>query len=227
MNKGDPPPALPGHQPTPAEPPSGNAADVLKQDIACPNCQYNLRGLGTGEVVCPECGTQSNVARLLTRRWNKPWYQAPKYNQLALPAGGLLISAIVLMFAVVANEIPPGGFVPTAMLLMGWTVLTLLGWALLMTWVCRSMEGLRTAGYALVIHLALAGYLIGVPMFITGLGWLVSDLIDSVQLSNSTSSFIWSVLLIVGGIGLFVLGRVIERFVAAYCIRLYLRRTPA
>lgn len=208
-------------------PASAQPAGGLDRDVACPGCGYNLRGLGVGGVVCPECGTASDVARLLTRRWDKPWYQAPKYNLLAMPAGWVLVSAIGLMFAAAANDVRAGGFMPMPMLLAGWALLTLVGWVLLMVWVCRSMEGLDTLGYALLVHVALGGYLVGLPMFVAGLGWTVGEVIDLLHASGAQQNLFWSGLLLVGGVGLFFVGRSIERFVAGYCIRLYLRRVPA
>lgn len=205
---------------------SAQPADVLDQDVACPGCGYNLRGLGGGEVVCPECGTASDVGRLLTRRWDKPWYRAPKYNLLAMPEGWVLVSAVGLMFAAAANDVRAGGFMPIPMLLAGWAMVTLLGWVLLMVWACRSMDGLGTLGYALLVHVALGGYMVGLPMFVGGLAWAVSDLIELFQTSRHQQNLFWSGLLLVGGVGLFWVGRSIERFVAGYCIRLYLRRRP-
>ena len=43
----------------------------LARDIACPNCEYNLRGILGDPVVCPECGNAYSVSKLLELRWNK------------------------------------------------------------------------------------------------------------------------------------------------------------
>ena len=49
-----------------------DAVEAIQRDLACPACGYNLRGL-TGDVIpCPECGTDVDIARLVTQKWTKP-----------------------------------------------------------------------------------------------------------------------------------------------------------
>jgi hypothetical protein len=45
----------------------------LQQDLPCPQCDYNLRGLRGVVVQCPECGATFDVARLIAQRWRGPW----------------------------------------------------------------------------------------------------------------------------------------------------------
>ena len=42
--------------------------DEIRQDLACPDCQYNLRGLIGAIVSCPECGMTVNVGELVTHQ---------------------------------------------------------------------------------------------------------------------------------------------------------------
>ncbi len=38
----------------------------IQQDLDCPHCEYNLRGLLGDVVSCPECGEICDVAKLVT-----------------------------------------------------------------------------------------------------------------------------------------------------------------
>lgn len=197
----------------------------LGQDIPCPNCEYNLRGLGSDDVICPECGIVSNVAELLTRRWDKPWYRAPGYSRMSLPAAWLVCSALILLVVSIINAMSSGQF--WGFLLAGWMLGTTGVWALLMVQVARKMGGMSGIGFAALSHVALAGYLAGVPLLLSGIVWLiwtVIELFDSSPRSQSTGlSAGLSIAIFLVGLALFALGRWIERVVAAYCIRLYLR----
>ena len=74
-----------------------NAVDTLQQDLACPACGYNLRGLRGQVAACPECGHACDLAELIARRWTGAWYAAPFFNQLLLPVAcatcGLIVAA--------------------------------------------------------------------------------------------------------------------------------------
>ena len=61
----------------PVAPASDQGLSILDRDVACPDCGYNLRGLSREIADCPECGLRCDVAKLLTRRWDQPWYKAP------------------------------------------------------------------------------------------------------------------------------------------------------
>lgn len=201
-------------------------AGVWDRDIACPDCGYNLRGLGAGDVACPECGLASNVPRLLTRRWDKPWYRVPGLKWISMPASWLVVSGVVLLILSVANQYEQ--LMPRTVLFAGWVAVTAAVWMLLMVWVCRSMGGLASAGYALLSHVALGGYLVGVPLLIGGLAWTAVWVVDVFsQRSMAGRQHGLSVVLLLGGFVLFVFGRWIERVVAGHCIRQYLRRSPS
>jgi len=59
-------------------------ADQILNDLACPQCQYNLRGLRGAFVICPECGLGCDVAQMIARQWMGPWYNAPGFTQLLM-----------------------------------------------------------------------------------------------------------------------------------------------
>ena len=50
------------------------------RDVACPGCEYNLRGLYGPVVSCPECGLTCDVAKLVQQKWEKSWQHAPKFH---------------------------------------------------------------------------------------------------------------------------------------------------
>jgi len=205
---------------------SSAQSGLLDRDIACPGCAYNLRGLGAGDVVCPECGLASNVPRLLTRRWDKPWYRAPGYNKLCLPAAWLVASLLLLVVLSILNALTRGQY--WAAFFAGWGLVTAAVWVGLLVWVWRSMAGLASAGYALLSHVALGGYLVGVPLFIGGFAWAIAWVVDVFsQRPMAGKQHGLSVVLLLGGFVLFVFGRWIERVVAGHCIRLYLRRSSS
>ncbi|MFG0247885.1 MAG: hypothetical protein ACF8OB_03285 [Phycisphaeraceae bacterium JB051] len=63
-----------------------SAIEQVLEDIHCPNCEYNLRGLLGNEVDCPECGNRCNITELVSMKWTKPWYKAPGFNAMSIPA---------------------------------------------------------------------------------------------------------------------------------------------
>ncbi|MCG8509202.1 MAG: hypothetical protein MI741_08225, partial [Rhodospirillales bacterium] len=71
--------------------------NTLERDLACPNCDYNLRGLPGPVVACPECGCKCDIPKLITARWNKPWYRAPKFNIVLAPATVAFIGVVVFL----------------------------------------------------------------------------------------------------------------------------------
>ena len=105
-----------------------NAVREIQADLACPQCQYNLRGL-RGEIVsCPECGARCDVARLIAARWEKPWYKAPLFNLLALPVawGIACLLALIVFLPVYIGVVRYQPFSRT-LVVVGWAGF-LLGW---------------------------------------------------------------------------------------------------
>lgn len=147
---------------------SGQAlVDGIQRDLACPQCDYNLRGL-RGEVVsCPECGAVCDVAKLVSQRWTKPWHQAPGLGTVYLPTAWAVLVVLALL---------------TAFTALGWTgrLLVLLiglgGWCWLMWLAQRLFQTSEGLHLALAGHLILTGYLMGVVGCFAGVLYAVSEL---------------------------------------------------
>ncbi len=204
---------------------------ILDQDLGCPGCGYNLRGLGGDRATCPECGLTSDVAKLLTRRWDKPWYKAPGYTRLCLPVAWIMIALLgwVVIWAVVDTISNNGFTTPSRTLWLSLFLLLTSGWSLLMTWAWRSMGGVVAAAYAVLAHVAMGAYLLGVPLVIGGVIAIIAQAVDLAdqrtgRLGDSAMALSLSGVALAGGIGLLFLARWLERVIAGYCIRLYLRR---
>ena len=204
--------------------PSGQHSSVLDQDVGCPQCGYNLRGLGSGLVVCPECGQQNDVAKLLVRRWDKPWYRAPKFNLICLPVAVVLLSLLGWPISWLLLEEwttgPPGIAFGLIWLMIGASL-----WLCAMSLVWQKMDGLTSIGFALLAHIPIAGYLASLVVFVSGVILTISWISDRpYNHGGEPSELIFGMLMLLGGVGLFVLSRWIERLVAGHCIRLHLRR---
>lgn len=192
---------------------------LLDQDVACPSCEYNLRGLGLDDVVCPECGTRSNLPALLTRRWERPWYEAPGYTKLTLPVAWLVAAFFIWLVMLIFNQFASIG---AALFNAGWALTALAVWLALLGWLWQTMGGGLALAYSLISHVALTVYILGLPLVIGGVALLFVGLADGMTAVESLL-FIGMTLL---GIGFFILGRVLERAIARYCILLYLQRSP-
>ncbi len=208
-----------------ADPSDSTTAGVLDQDVGCPGCGYNLRGLGSGWVICPECGERNDVAALIVRRWDKPWYKAPKYSQLCMPAAALFLSFLgwVLTLAVFETVDKSTSYAAAASV---WLAIGLIGWSASMMWVWNRLDQHISAGFALLVHLSILGYIGGIILILSGAGSLVAVFIDgrgAYVESDPVSIAIYTALLLGGIFGLFV-ARLVERVSAKHCIRLYLRR---
>jgi|GEM_PF-2708368 len=203
---------------------AGSAAGVLDQDVNCPGCGYNLRGLAQDIATCPECGLTSDIARLLTRRWDKPWYRAPKFNLLCLPAAVPLLTGLALLITVGVLDLSPNNASKRAVVLT-FCVGGMAFWGCLMAWIFRKMDGLVSAGFALLAHAAIVGYFASIPMFIGGLVMTFVWLADrSGYPRPSVGDLLISLAFLVGGVVAYTLARWFERMIAAHCIRLYLRQ---
>lgn len=202
---------------------SACGAAVLEQDVGCPNCGYNLRGLGGGDVVCPECGLGSNIARLLTRRWDQPWWRAPGYNKMSVPAAWAFISLLASM-CVISGVVDSYGDLRGLMIFVLVMLTIVGGWVGLMAWTWRTMGGIVGAAYAMLAHACLVGYALGILFFVGGLVRLVASISDTFGVSPS--DYVLATLALVGGLGLILMSRWFEKLIAAYCIKLYLNRAP-
>ena len=184
----------------------------IQQDLACPGCEYNLRGLRGEVVICPECGGRVDVARLINKRWTGPLFNVPGYSRILVPVAWLVIGAqltsLPLVFELSRNLVP------------GLTVICIMavifGWLCLMFGLARFMPRGRAIWLALFAHALFAGYAAGVA----GIAWLVAAMFFS-------TTNLWRVVLLllipVCG-GLLYLCRRGENYIARQCIRRYLQR---
>ncbi|MFP4225062.1 MAG: hypothetical protein ACLFVN_13480, partial [Phycisphaeraceae bacterium] len=139
--------------------------EAVRRDVACPECGYNLRGLTGPVVACPECGHEADIAKLVARRWDRPWWKAPGFNTLLLPAAalalGVAFGGIGIGFAL-ANLQPanPGlVFASAAMALMA-------VWGWLMWRTTRLFDAATGPLLALLAHVALVVEAAGVILFL-------------------------------------------------------------
>ena len=70
--------------------------DEVRTDVACPQCDQNLRGLRGRVVSCPECGHRCDIAALIGVRWNYSWLHTPLVSLVLSPASLALGSAILI-----------------------------------------------------------------------------------------------------------------------------------
>ena len=70
--------------------------DEVRTDVACPQCDQNLRGLRGRVVSCPECGHRCDIAALIGVRWNYSWRHTPLVPLVLSPASLALGSAILI-----------------------------------------------------------------------------------------------------------------------------------
>ena len=182
--------------------------EAIQRDLACPQCEYNLRGLYGAVVSCPECGAECDIAKLVSLRWTKPWHQAPGLNIVFLPTawsvGGLLGVPLALRVGLMEG---------TACSLIWLTVWV---WLLWRAWgLFQSAEGVYLA---LASHALFAGYVLGIGGFVIAMSEVVEypDLATQIAIAACavvvTTLLLWSC-------------RWFHRFIAKRCIRRYLARS--
>jgi hypothetical protein len=189
-------------------------ADQIHADLACPQCQYSLRGLPGNEIVCPECGQPINIAAYVASRWTQAWYHAPLYNMLALPLTWAFFTLFGgLVWLTFLRETHQSLWIVSG----AYAFIALGGWIWTLVYVRRrfgSDEGLLLA---LLIHLVLPMYILGLIGFV---GMAVKTAFD---LSQYWFMGLLDLFWVAASVGVIVLGRVVERFVAKRCIQRYLR----
>lgn len=201
---GSDPPALASH------------AVPVAIDIACPGCDYNLRGLPGPVVDCPECGLRSDVPELAARQWDKPWYKAPGFNTLTWPAACAYLWYFFLVpmsFAYFDSE-----SAVTAIVLAGVAL-----WVLLMYRAYKVFDTAKGIWLALLMHFLVAGFLVSV------LGLIVTIFMGAAELSDQgvrPDSMAIGLSAFLCFMGVFWVSRRIERAIAGACIRHHLRRRP-
>jgi hypothetical protein len=208
-------------------PPTASEAliEEVRQDIACPQCEYNLRGLRGPIVNCPECGQRCDIPHLISRKWTKPWYKAPYYNTICLP---LCCAFIALPGTMCAAAIANSSTAITPLFITGVAVLFWIG-LLARTW--QVFRGMRGVWLALLAHGLMAGYIVGGLGFILALIYLITSILDamtSVPLASADPLGISiGVAVLPLGIIIIWLSRRGERFIARMCIQPDLHRTPS
>ncbi len=182
----------------------------LKQDLACPQCKYNLRGLAGDVVTCPECGTRCDVTKLLMGRWTGPWFHAPGFSRILLPVAWLLAGGMVTM-TVWAWEIErPGASTITTL-----STVVFIGIWIGLLWRLRTqLPHGRAVALSILAHGLMAGY---IAVLIGLLGVLVAA-VTAGSLAAGLSVSVLSVPLV----ALMLLCRRGEKFIAGQCIRQYL-----
>ena len=190
------------------------AQDAWGQDLGCPQCGYNLRGLIGTIVDCPECGTHCDLCQLATERWDKPWYRAPRFNLIALPAAWVLIS--VLVIAVIFAVFDSGHAWLGVVLTIG---LGVCGWAGLLALVWRYVGQWTGVFFALIAHVSFVLYMSAIVACLVG----VMGLFTAWDQSHWEPAVL--ILLAFGAFaGLGIVGRLLEKATAKHCIRLHLKR---
>ncbi len=193
----------------------------IQQDLTCPACEYNLRGLRGAVVQCPECGATCDVAKLITNRWRKPWYRAPKLNVVYTPTAiavvGLLTCNILAVLVAAALN---GGAARNVGIA---TIITVL--LLLLLWVAAMWRAYRVfddpKGWVLAVlgHGLLIGY-------VGGLGMVISGLTMTFAVGGVPGAVFGLIIAVVGGALIWVCRRG-EKYIAGQCIRRYLERQSA
>jgi hypothetical protein len=187
--------------------PDDSPIEVIRRDIACPACGYNLRGLQGETVTCPECGLACDAAKLVTRQWDRPWHQAPGFALTLVPGCWLYVS--VLMSPVVLALTNSPAVACAALVGFGGLGSLALFWFVRRWW--GSNEGLFLA---LLPPILIVGYLAALAGIVGGIARIlipghVLEAMFGVGIAAASLALGWAC-------------RRGERFIASRCIRHYL-----
>ncbi len=186
----------------------------IQQDITCPECEYNLRGL-RGEIVnCPECGCRCDVAKLVINRWRKPWYKAPGLSRINTPLACIVICGFI---SLIAGDAIGGIQAVKAML-----ILTMMLWLWSFIPAYMFFSGMEGVLLALMAHFVFAGYFAGV----SGAAITVISLIGACKNPVFDYMALYMFFIIMFAFILWISRRG-EKFIAGRCIRHHLRREAA
>ena len=186
---------------------------LIEHDLPCPNCGYNLRGL-PGEIAeCPECGRRWDAALLLANRWKGHWQDVPGIRAMMTPMVWLAVGFIIVGFVMTIETAWvqwPGW--PTGSIF----VAMLLGWAVALRLLKRSLGSTRAVVLSLHLHALCVCYLLGV----IGVTWCIVDLFGQLTaLPAVLNLFIAACFITV-----ILLGRRYEQWIAHECIRMKMRQ---
>jgi len=189
---------------------------IIDLDVLCPECDYNLRGLPGPIVQCPECGLESDVPALAGRQWDKPWFKAPGFNTLFMPAVLTYFSFFLLTMVGTHNDAGLGLIILFIIIIPGL-------WCWLMYKAYCVFNGPLGLLYALAGHVLLVGIFGSLFVIISQILMCVVELIDGHYYVNEIPELI--IMLAIASI-VFWVCRILERAIARACIRQYLRHTP-
>jgi hypothetical protein len=187
--------------------------EQLRDAAKCPNCQYSLRGLPGDDVQCPECGTKVNIAALVSATWMRPWWEAPLYNTLAWPLAWVIFAFIgVLVVGGASLRSPFAAEIVLAASAGGIVV-----WLFLLAYMQHRFGSPEGIWLALLLHVVVPFYMFGMVGAIGMTIKLIGEIRELwiVTLYNAIGLSLF--------VGMFLGGRMIERFVGRRCIRRHLR----
>lgn len=187
------------------------------QDVACPQCEYNLRGLHGPIVSCPECGHTCDIAQLISARWERPWYAAPKFHTVT----SSVTWAVFLGPLFAGGSIPllVSNNAPLAVLFVLPPIIMFGGWALFLYLAYRVFDSWRGVHMALLAHVVFVSYCATLALSII-FGFAVWKAMRGGSVWQPV--FILPLLAIAFPAAWY--GRRGERWIAEQCIREYLRR---
>jgi hypothetical protein len=189
-------------------------AEQILDDLACPQCEYNLKGLRGPVVHCPECGLECDIPRMIANVWTRPWWDAPGFNRLVRPLSFLVLSGcglfVVLMFET-------RGFRSAGPLSLCLGVVAVMIWACLLAAASNQFENGRGLELTAFVHLLFVGYLGGVVGFVL--------CIVGVFTSGQIALIILELLGAAGLVVLLYFCRKGERYVAEQCLKRHLARS--
>lgn len=193
--------------------------EAIKQDLTCPQCEYNLRGL-LGEVVaCPECGLSIDIVKLVANRWRKPWFRAPGYNRLSLPVVWL---AITMIAAFAYWSFHAVGSVSVSMSiywrLIGAVTVILAVWIWMMVKTARRFGGVRWFWLAMLLHPVVAFYVASTITVFSSAIFLLRSIVMTAQVLDIVAPLVTALI----AVSVMVCCFFTERYVARQCIRRHL-----
>ena len=182
--------------------------DGIQRDLACPQCEYNLRGLRGDVVSCPECGAVCDVAKLVNLRWTERWYRAPGQSTVYMPTTWGVWLPLLLIGTTALGEAGAMLF-----LLVGLGVWV---WLLRESW--RWFQSSEGVFLALACHFIVAGYMVSPIAFLYGM------VLAAITLPTDPVSGLGYAALAIGSMVVMWLCYRGQVFVAKRCIRRYLAK---
>lgn len=180
--------------------------ETILRDLACPKCDYNLRGLSGDVVECPECGMVCDVGKIVSMRWTRPWHEAPRLMTASMPAAWIYASLIAVVFYMPWGRRGGDTWMGMTLIIFG----AIGGWIGLMAWAHHTLGGVEGLVTAALGHLAAL-------LMVGGAGCFLGGMLSLAVLAPTVA------LLPVGMIAWYF-GRKAERAMGERCIRYYLNR---